>query len=365
MAWVARGAVGITMCIYLVTGIAGYLAFAQYTQADIISSYECVEGNQLPGDGYSNGHIAVPRALILIVQTGIGAALTLSFPVIAFELRHCLELLAFGEGHVSFGAHAGVVVVMVVACGALGVFVPNLGEVFGFAGATTSNLIVFVMPALFFLNIHWKQQSGGAGLSEKAAPLVTLADGTVLIPGEDDNRLDAAGRGGGGGGGGRSDAGPGEFEAVQHSTPNSAGSSNGNANGMNKAYSGAGMLDEAALLDSNGIGSGLQATTGTINAPGGIDHEMDGGGSPSASSSWGMAAGGPGNTAGRRSDEMAIMKSGAAQAGAVEGSVVSDSDVYIAWVLLVIGLVLIPVCVTVQIVKIVQSKGSGDQCAAT
>lgn len=277
MAWVARGAVGITMGIYLITGIAGYLAFAQYTQADLISSYECVERDQLPGDGYGHGHITVPKGLVLFVQTGIGAALTLSFPVIAFELRHCLELLAFGEGHVSFGAHAGVVVVMVLACGSLGVFVPNLGQVFGFAGATTSNLIVFVMPALFFLNIHWKKQKGQ--LSSGVQPLVTLGDGTVLIPGEDDARIDAHSRGGlkldgpaskGAGEEGEGESGEGRepsFEEVQHSTPNGSGGGAGrgmNGTGNGRAAAGVGLVEEAALLDGGPGGAGV--STGGVSS---------------------------------------------------------------------------------------------------
>jgi hypothetical protein len=59
--------------------------------ADIIKAYEHLQHG-------SPDHILVPSGMVRTVQFGIGLALTFSFPVVAYELRHSFEQVRCLEG---------------------------------------------------------------------------------------------------------------------------------------------------------------------------------------------------------------------------------------------------------------------------
>ena len=133
-------------------------------------------------DTYNDHLILVPGIIVHIVQIGIGIALIFSFPVLAFELRHCVDALFFPHSNFrcARARSPGFAVRVCLHCGrscnscvclwhrvrrrswvrhtlenvciiaialAVGILVPVVVTVFGFIGATTSS--AFRLVCLF------------------------------------------------------------------------------------------------------------------------------------------------------------------------------------------------------------------------
>ena len=89
LAYVSRSSVILTGTAYALAGYFGYFAFGTGVQADILGSYEGMQGSAAPGQR----QLAAPEGLVKAWQGCIALALTMSFPVVAYELRHSIEFL--------------------------------------------------------------------------------------------------------------------------------------------------------------------------------------------------------------------------------------------------------------------------------
>ena len=103
-------------------------------------------------DTYDDFHLLVPSVLVRIVQIGIGIALIFSFPVLAFELRHCVDALLFPHSTFSWIRHTLENICIIAVALAVGILVPSVVTVFGFVGATTSSAYA-VAPASVVLTV--------------------------------------------------------------------------------------------------------------------------------------------------------------------------------------------------------------------
>ena len=101
---------------------------------------------------YDAYHLLVPSVLVRIVQIGIGIALIFSFPVLAFELRHCVDALLFPHSTFSWIRHTLENICIIAVALAVGILVPSVVTVFGFVGATTSSTYA-VAPASVVLTV--------------------------------------------------------------------------------------------------------------------------------------------------------------------------------------------------------------------
>jgi len=107
------GAFSILICfvVYILTGLFGYIGFRDAVQCTLLRAnfiaprdvpvfsldvllLRCAGAADLL-DTYDVTHILVPDVIVRIVQCGIGIALIFSFPVLAFELRHCVDAVFF------------------------------------------------------------------------------------------------------------------------------------------------------------------------------------------------------------------------------------------------------------------------------
>lgn len=177
MSLVSKISVVLAGVIYILTGTLGYLAFGSNTEPDIIKAYQNMAEDGSVAAG--TDHILLPTTAIRVLQFGLGIAITFTFPVVAYELRHSIEQLLWGDhAEVTFPRHAAVVVALIAVSTVLAIAVPGIDTVFGFTGSTTSCFVVFILPALFFLRLDdlppWSFSWSIAAFQ--------LALGVVLVP---------------------------------------------------------------------------------------------------------------------------------------------------------------------------------------
>lgn len=158
---------GVCFFVYIIAGTFGYLAFQQRLHGDLIQSYD-------------DGHIYVSTEIVDVFQFGIGLALTFAFPVVSFELRHSLDSIVFGHRKFTWARHTALNVVMVGTALIVAIEVPQVTKVFGVTGATTSALVVFVLPPLYYL-YNETQTTLRQSLVKKLA-LVEMVAGLILMP---------------------------------------------------------------------------------------------------------------------------------------------------------------------------------------
>lgn len=128
-------------CVYMLSGLFGYFCFNEDTEGDLVKSYANKDSTKL----------IVNHEIVEVFLFGIGMALTLAFPVLSFELRHCLDTLMFGHKPFSMARHTALNVAIVGISLIIALAVPGVTTVFGFTGSTTSCMVVFIMPAAFYL----------------------------------------------------------------------------------------------------------------------------------------------------------------------------------------------------------------------
>lgn len=149
---------------YLLTAFFGYAVFKDTVDADLLKNYE-VKGTDV-------------STLMNVVRVGFGLSFTFSYPVVLFEARHNLDMLVFGDQPYSFQRYLGWNVGIVVITTTVGILAPGIEVVLGLVGSTCSPMMVFVLPALFYLysdDDPWTTQ-------RKVPAVMLLCWGIVLIP---------------------------------------------------------------------------------------------------------------------------------------------------------------------------------------
>ena len=127
--------------VYAAVGSFGYLIFLGDTKDNIFDNF---------GDG---------DLLIDIGKISLGVIMVLSWPLIHFPGRLAIDsiLVRFvSENRLPDPVirHYGIAVILMAASYVLSIFLPGIGIVFAFVGATAGNLLVFIGPALCFLLMY-------------------------------------------------------------------------------------------------------------------------------------------------------------------------------------------------------------------
>lgn len=172
---ISKGSIGLTWVVYVLAGVFGYFAFGNGVDSNIIQSYEDMQEAR---EG-SQQQLLVPRLLVQIMQFAIGLALTFAYPVVTYELRHSAEFLLVKHAPFNWWRHSALNVAIVAVSTTVAILVPQITEVFGFTGATTSCFVVFILPAYFFLKVAPGRISD---VWRKKIALVVLGTGCVLVP---------------------------------------------------------------------------------------------------------------------------------------------------------------------------------------
>eukprot|EP00051_Salpingoeca_urceolata_P005834 m.77860 g.77860 ORF g.77860 m.77860 type:complete len:475 (+) comp14564_c0_seq1:789-2213(+) len=164
MSVVSRYSMLIALLAYFVSGMFGYFTFIDCASNNLIDDF-LVAGSSV-SDVFD------------VVRAGFGFALIFSYPVMLFELRHCVDILVFGHRPWTRLRQLLLNICIIGPCLLLAILIGNIGVVFEFVGATSAAMMAFVMPAAFYL----KLQPNPVWSSKNWKALVLLIVGLVLIP---------------------------------------------------------------------------------------------------------------------------------------------------------------------------------------
>ncbi|XP_040199840.1 sodium-coupled neutral amino acid transporter 1 isoform X1 [Rana temporaria] len=121
--------------MYLLTAVFGYLTFYNKVHSELLSTYT----NQ-------------KDALILTVRLAVITAVILTVPVLFFTVRSSLFEVARKTKY-NFWQHLIVTIVLLSMIDLLVIFIPSMKDIFGAIGATSANMLIFILPASLYLKI--------------------------------------------------------------------------------------------------------------------------------------------------------------------------------------------------------------------
>ncbi|XP_051507316.1 probable sodium-coupled neutral amino acid transporter 6 isoform X2 [Myxocyprinus asiaticus] len=128
----------LSFVVYLISAIFGYLTFYAHVESELLLGYD----TYLPRD-----------VLVMSVRLAILLAVLLTVPLIHFPARKALLMLCRGEREFSWLSHSLSCLFILTLVLLLAIFVPDIRNVFGVVGSTTSTCLLFVYPGMFFLRI--------------------------------------------------------------------------------------------------------------------------------------------------------------------------------------------------------------------
>ncbi|XP_077394692.1 putative sodium-coupled neutral amino acid transporter 6 [Festucalex cinctus] len=135
---VANVSISLSFLLYVISALFGYLTFYAYVDSELLLGY----------DAY------IPRdIMVMTVRLAILIAVLLTVPLIHFPARKAVILLLRGNRTFSWLTHIMSTVVILGVVLLLAIYVPDIRNVFGVVGSTTSSCLLFVFPGLFYLKI--------------------------------------------------------------------------------------------------------------------------------------------------------------------------------------------------------------------
>ncbi|XP_063803778.1 solute carrier family 38 member 6 [Pseudophryne corroboree] len=151
---VANFGISLSFLIYFISALFGYLTFYDKVASELLQGYS----RFLPNDN-----------LIMTVRLAILLAVLLTVPLIHFPARKAFMMLFFSSYPFSYLLHILVTLTLNVIIVVLAIYVPDIRNVFGVVGATTSTCLLFVFPGLFYLKVSYedlvsRQKLGACGL---------------------------------------------------------------------------------------------------------------------------------------------------------------------------------------------------------
>lgn len=158
---VTNTAIALSFLVYFVSALFGYLTFYDKVESELLQGYS----KYLPHD-----------VIVMAVKLCILFAVLLTVPLIHFPARKALMMILFSNYPFSWIRHSLITVALNVIIVVLAIYVPDIRNVFGVVGASTSTCLIFVFPGLFYLKLSredflsWK----------KLGALSLLVTGTVL-----------------------------------------------------------------------------------------------------------------------------------------------------------------------------------------
>ncbi|KAK7140371.1 hypothetical protein R3I94_012853 [Phoxinus phoxinus] len=135
---VTNVSISLSFVVYLISALFGYLTFYTHVESELLLGYD----TYLPRD-----------VLVMSVRLAILLAVLLTVPLIHFPARKALLMLCKREREFSWCSHSLSCIFILTLVLLLAIFVPDIRNVFGVVGSTTSTCLLFVYPGMFYLRI--------------------------------------------------------------------------------------------------------------------------------------------------------------------------------------------------------------------
>lgn len=142
--------ISISLCaaLYGLTGIFGYLNFGDTLNGSVLLKFN-----------------PISQPYIMVSFIGVFIKVCASYGL--YNNAACsafYQLLHWDAENVSFWWHFVVAVPLAIFSAVLGIFIPNVNTVFGFAGGVCGGFLAFILPALFYMySGNWYLSTVGVG----------------------------------------------------------------------------------------------------------------------------------------------------------------------------------------------------------
>uniref|UniRef100_A0A671WPH9 Solute carrier family 38 member 6 n=1 Tax=Sparus aurata TaxID=8175 RepID=A0A671WPH9_SPAAU len=135
---VTNVSIGLSFLLYVISALFGYLTFYAHVDSELLLGYD----TYLPRD-----------IMVMTVRLAILVSVLLTVPLIQFPARKSAMLLLREGRPFSWLIHIIVTLTILGVVLMMAIFVPDISNVFGVIGSTTSSSLLFVFPGIFYLKI--------------------------------------------------------------------------------------------------------------------------------------------------------------------------------------------------------------------
>uniref|UniRef100_A0A8D0AKR1 Solute carrier family 38 member 4 n=1 Tax=Sander lucioperca TaxID=283035 RepID=A0A8D0AKR1_SANLU len=126
------------LVMYMLSALFGYLTFYDNVEDELLHTFTKVYKFD---------------TLLLLVRLAVLTAVTLTVPIVLFPIRTSINTLLFSNRDFSWTRH------MLIAAGILAfnnmlvIFVPTIRDIFGFIGSSAATMLIFILPAAFYIRL--------------------------------------------------------------------------------------------------------------------------------------------------------------------------------------------------------------------
>ncbi|XP_008314288.1 sodium-coupled neutral amino acid transporter 4 [Cynoglossus semilaevis] len=126
------------LLMYMLSALFGYLTFYDSVEAELLHTFTKVYKFD---------------TLLLMVRVAVLTAVTLTVPIVLFPIRTSITTLLFSGREFSWTRHLLIAVVILIFNNLLVIFVPTIRDIFGFIGSSAATMLIFILPAAFYIRL--------------------------------------------------------------------------------------------------------------------------------------------------------------------------------------------------------------------
>uniref|UniRef100_A0A8C8E3F3 Solute carrier family 38 member 4 n=1 Tax=Oryzias sinensis TaxID=183150 RepID=A0A8C8E3F3_9TELE len=126
------------LIMYMLSALFGYLTFYGRVEAELLHTFTKVYKFD---------------TLLLLVRLAVLTAVTLTVPIVLFPIRSSINMLLCSGRDFSWIRHMLFALAILAFNNTLVICVPNIRDIFGFIGASAATMLIFILPAAFYLRL--------------------------------------------------------------------------------------------------------------------------------------------------------------------------------------------------------------------
>ncbi|KAF3826313.1 hypothetical protein GH733_006427 [Mirounga leonina] len=153
------------LVMYLLAALFGYLTFYGEVEDELLHAYSKVYTFDTP---------------LLMVRLAVLVAVTLTVPIVLFPIRTSVTTLLFPRRPFSWIRHFLIAAILLALNNVLVILVPTIKYIFGFIGASSATMLIFILPAVFYLKLVKKEPLRSP---QKVGALIFLVVGIIFMIG--------------------------------------------------------------------------------------------------------------------------------------------------------------------------------------
>ncbi|ELK08439.1 Sodium-coupled neutral amino acid transporter 4 [Pteropus alecto] len=153
------------LIMYLLAALFGYLTFYGEVEDELLHAYSKVYTFDTP---------------LLMVRLAVLVAVTLTVPIVLFPIRTSVTTLLFPRRPFSWIRHILIAATLIALNNVLVILVPTIKYIFGFIGASSATMLIFILPAAFYLKIVKKEPLRSP---QKVGAIIFLLVGIIFMIG--------------------------------------------------------------------------------------------------------------------------------------------------------------------------------------